>query len=216
MTFIRMSADLRTKMAKTRALMTDTERERIAGMADVEDIKVYQAKSRVRRRIEEELTFDAELLEEHAPDLYQELVDAVCPDDSNSAASVDEQAPSPAEPASEPEPELEAPPVADPDVESDLEAAYREFLEDRPPKKRHSKNIVVDVLLLLREHEYLETGELQERVYADYEDHYSTERTMWNAVSRYLRDLPGFEKPDEYGGWAYAGDDAVWEAVRGE
>jgi hypothetical protein len=107
-------------------------------------------------------------------------------------------------------------PVARDNVDTDLEVAYREYLEDRPPKKRHGKEIVVDALLLLREHEYLETGDLQERLYAEHGEHYSTERTLFNAVSRYLRDLPGFEKPDEYGGWAYAGDDEVWTAIREE
>lgn len=107
-------------------------------------------------------------------------------------------------------------PVARDDVDTDLEVAYREYLEDRPPKKRHGKEIVVDALLLLREHEYLETGDLQERLYAEHGEHYSTERTLFNAVSRYLRDLPGFEKPDDYGGWAYAGDDEVWTAIREE
>jgi len=64
-------------MAKTRALLTDTERERLAGLADVEDIKIYQAKSRVRRRIEEELTFDVEILREHHPELFAELCEVV-------------------------------------------------------------------------------------------------------------------------------------------
>jgi len=107
-------------------------------------------------------------------------------------------------------------PVARDDVDTDLEVAYREFLQDRPPKKRHGKEIVVDALLLLREHEYLETGDLQEQLYAEHGEHYSTERTLFNAVSRYLRDLPGFEKPDDYGGWAYTSDDEVWAAVREE
>ena len=108
----------------------------------------------------------------------------------------------------------DVPPVAREDVDTDLEVAYREYLDDRPPKKRHGKEIVIDALLLLREHEYLETGDIQEQLYPDYEEHYSTERTMWNAVSRYLRDLPGFEKPDDYGGWGYAGDDEVWAAIQ--
>ena len=67
-------------MAKSRALITDTERERIAGEADVEDSKRYQAISRVRRRINEELPQEIELLEEHHPDLLAELRDVVCED----------------------------------------------------------------------------------------------------------------------------------------
>jgi hypothetical protein len=89
-------------------------------------------------------------------------------------------------------------------------------LADRPPKKSHAKNIVVVALLLLREHGELETGDLQDELFSKCEEHYSTDRTMWNAVSRYLKDLAGFEKTDSYGGWAYAGDDAVWAAINDE
>ncbi|AFZ73063.1 hypothetical protein [Natronobacterium gregoryi] len=70
-------------MAKTRALLTETERDQIAG--EHGDDRRYQATSRVRRRIEEELTEDIDVLEEHHPDLLEELRDVVCeerdPDD---------------------------------------------------------------------------------------------------------------------------------------
>lgn len=65
-------------MAKSRGLITDTERERISGEADVSDSKRYQAISRVRRRIREELPKELELLEEHHPQLLEELRGAVC------------------------------------------------------------------------------------------------------------------------------------------
>lgn len=65
-------------MAKSRGLITDTERERISGEADVSDSKRYQAISRVRRRIREELPKELELLEEHHPKLLEELREAVC------------------------------------------------------------------------------------------------------------------------------------------
>jgi len=65
-------------MAKSRALITDTERERISGDTDVDDHKRYQAVSRVRRRIQTELPDDIELLAEHRPDLLEELRDVVC------------------------------------------------------------------------------------------------------------------------------------------
>jgi hypothetical protein len=76
-------------MAKTRALMTKTERDRIAGIEDVEDIKRYQAISRVRRRVEDELTEDVAVLEEHHPDLLEELRDVVCKERENSIAVSD-------------------------------------------------------------------------------------------------------------------------------
>ncbi|MCU4743446.1 hypothetical protein [Natronoglomus mannanivorans] len=63
-------------MAKTRALLTETEREQIAG--EHGDSRKYQATSRIRRRIEDELTADVEVLEEHHPELLEELRDVVC------------------------------------------------------------------------------------------------------------------------------------------
>lgn len=71
---------MRTDMAKTRALITQTERDRIARREDVEDIKRYQAISRVRRRIEDELTEDVAILREHHPGLLEEIRDVVCED----------------------------------------------------------------------------------------------------------------------------------------
>lgn len=63
-------------MAKTRALLTETEREQIAGERG--DSRKYQAASRVRSRIKDELTTDVEILREHHPDLYKELSEVVC------------------------------------------------------------------------------------------------------------------------------------------
>jgi hypothetical protein len=63
-------------MAKTRALLTETEREQIAG--EHGDSRKYQAVSRVRSRIEDELATDVEVLLEHHPDLYEELQEVVC------------------------------------------------------------------------------------------------------------------------------------------
>lgn len=65
-------------MARSRGLITYTERERISGEADVEDAKRYQAISRVRRRINEELPEEIELLREHHPELLSELEEMVC------------------------------------------------------------------------------------------------------------------------------------------
>jgi len=63
-------------MAKTRALLTETEREQIAGEHGRD--RRYQATSRARRRIEDELTEDIEVLKEHHPDLLDELREVVC------------------------------------------------------------------------------------------------------------------------------------------
>lgn len=66
-------------MAKSRALLTETEREQIAG--EHGDDRKYQATSRVRRRINEELIDDVELLKENHPDLLDELREVVCEGD---------------------------------------------------------------------------------------------------------------------------------------
>lgn len=65
-------------MARSRAMLTEREREQIAG--EHGDDRKYQATSRARRRIREELTTDVALLEEHHPDLLDELRDVVCED----------------------------------------------------------------------------------------------------------------------------------------
>lgn len=64
-------------VGKYRAIMTTTDRKRISGESDVDDSKRYQAISRVRNRVEE-LEKDVEILEEHHPDLLEELRQVVC------------------------------------------------------------------------------------------------------------------------------------------
>jgi len=58
--------------------MTATDREYIAGEADVDDEnKRYQAVSRVRDRLDE-LERDIEVLREHHPELLAEVQEVVC------------------------------------------------------------------------------------------------------------------------------------------
>jgi len=70
-------------MVFRRALMTKRERELIAG--DDDDDLRYQAVSRVRRKINDELTTDVEILREDHPDLYEELREVVCEPEGNNA-----------------------------------------------------------------------------------------------------------------------------------
>lgn len=72
-------------MARSRALITDTEFERINGQADVESAKRYQAVSRVRKRIRDELPREMAMLEESHPDLLEELRAVVCEGTEGSA-----------------------------------------------------------------------------------------------------------------------------------
>jgi len=71
-----MSNQSPERMAKTRALLTNTDREYITGVEG--DDKRYQSASRIRRRINEELPKDIELLKEHHPELLDELREVVC------------------------------------------------------------------------------------------------------------------------------------------
>jgi len=68
-------------MGRYRAIMTDTDREYITGGDDVEEHKRYQAISRVRSRIKEELSTDKEILAEHHPELLEDLQEVVCDED---------------------------------------------------------------------------------------------------------------------------------------
>jgi len=74
-----MSEQDQTGMARGRALITETEREHIAGERD-NDQRQYEAVSRVRARIDEELAEDVRLLEEHHTELLDDLREVVCDD----------------------------------------------------------------------------------------------------------------------------------------
>ncbi len=65
-----------SRMARTRALLTQTEREYFR--SDEGGSKRYQAVSRVRNRINDELRTDVRILRQHHPELYEELVRVVC------------------------------------------------------------------------------------------------------------------------------------------
>ncbi|WP_225336364.1 hypothetical protein [Halomicrobium urmianum] len=60
-------------------MLTDTERELLD--SDEKSDRYYQAVSRIRRKINEELTEDISLLEENHPELLGELREVVCEDD---------------------------------------------------------------------------------------------------------------------------------------
>ena len=66
-------------MARRRAILTDTERELLDG--DEKSDRYYQAVSRVRRKINEELPTDIKILEENHPQLLEELQEVVREED---------------------------------------------------------------------------------------------------------------------------------------
>lgn len=66
-------------MARGRALLTDTEREQLAG--DHGEQRKYEAVSRARARIRDELVTDLKLFAEYSPELAGELQSVVCSTD---------------------------------------------------------------------------------------------------------------------------------------
>ncbi|WP_343233823.1 hypothetical protein [Natronococcus sp. A-GB7] len=67
-------------MARRRAILTDRERELIASDDTEEKEYQYQAASRIRNKIHDELPTDIDILEENHPELLKELREVVCED----------------------------------------------------------------------------------------------------------------------------------------
>lgn len=86
----------------------------------------------------------------------------------------------------------------------------RTYIEEKglPPESDHGQGAVIGVFRLLREHGTMGTGELQEELYSNYEEHWADPQAMWNAIDYYLEDVPGIEKGD-CDEWTYNGDDVV-------
>lgn len=75
-----MSTEQAATMSRRRALLTDRERE-LLSTDDLEGTELeyrYQAASRIRTKISDELTEDIEILEENHPQLLKELRGVVC------------------------------------------------------------------------------------------------------------------------------------------
>jgi hypothetical protein len=64
-------------MARTRAIITETERKYISREVRVSENRRHQAISRVRDRLDE-LRWDVSVLEKHHPQLLTELREVVC------------------------------------------------------------------------------------------------------------------------------------------
>ena len=67
-----------TSMATGRALTTETEREYLRG--EHGDQRMYEARSRLKARMKQELAQDVDLFEEAAPELLDLLQSVVCDD----------------------------------------------------------------------------------------------------------------------------------------
>jgi len=58
--------------------MTETEREYLLNKGETEESRYYQAVSRIRSRVDDELAQDVAILRENHPRLYEELREVVC------------------------------------------------------------------------------------------------------------------------------------------
>lgn len=67
-------------MARTRGLLTESDREALRGEREVSENRLQQIKWEVRGRIREEVPEDVDTLGEHAPELLDELRGTVCED----------------------------------------------------------------------------------------------------------------------------------------
>jgi len=74
-------------MATGRALTTEYERECLRG--EHGDQRMYEAKSRIKKRINEVLAEDIDLFENHATGLNAELREVVCEVDDRAAPRTD-------------------------------------------------------------------------------------------------------------------------------
>lgn len=68
-------------MSRTRALLTEKEREWLASDANEAGSRKYQVISEVRNRINDELVKDIDTLAEHHPELLGELREVACTND---------------------------------------------------------------------------------------------------------------------------------------
>ena len=75
------SSDEVPEVTNGRALTTNRDRNQLARVGEITDSEHYQAVSRVRRRIRENMAEDIELLQEHHQGLLKELREIVCKGD---------------------------------------------------------------------------------------------------------------------------------------
>lgn len=82
----------------------------------------------------------------------------------------------------------------------DVVAAFRDQLEGRPPTTEHGQKAVVRAFELLLEDGPMETKELRETIYPEFEDEFANANSMWQSTQRHFEDLDGIEKVG-YGKW---------------
>jgi hypothetical protein len=88
----------------------------------------------------------------------------------------------------------------DDEAETDMLAAFEAQLEGQPPTTEHGEQAVVRVFSLLFEDGPMQTSELREALYPEFDDEFSSAESMWQSINRYFGDLDGIEKAG-HGKW---------------
>jgi len=196
-------------MGRYRAIMTDTDREYISGEGDASDTQRYQAVSRVRSRINDELAKDVHVLQEHHPQLLSELREIVCEPRGDERTQVSADA---AQHTGEP-PESVA---GSPEVDIAERVASVDVGAVLPAEKQARRDAAVAALTLLREKGAAQSAALKQAAWGAYnaderpDDAVASERSLWNNVvlKRVIEKLPEVEKAsdaEKQGGYLWVG-----------
>jgi hypothetical protein len=208
-----MVASKQATVSDRRAILTDREREIIAGDADVSESYRYQTISRVRARFGR-LDDDLAALEEHG-DLAREFREAVCGSESGtrerqdaveSAAEGGEgESTAPSTSGREPSPQSREDAAADP---GPLEAALGEL--DAPQRRREATRACVEYL---RESGTAQKSDFITDVYPDHPAGLQSEGGWWNAIGLELLKTVAAAHPNIH---PPGGEGAhTWEYVEG-
>ena len=210
-----MVASKQATVSERRALLTDREREIIAGDADVADSYRYQTISRVRARFDR-LESDLRALEEHGK-LADEFRGIVCRagadqsppasarESATGGAAVSGEESAGGASTSQPPGEGETRSTTPHGGESDTfdRDRWRDRLTETVPRSgdvaERRAAAILEMYDHLREHGEAENDELKALVDPDVLD-YDDETSVWSNMVKgkdTLRALPGVEKPDD-------------------
>jgi hypothetical protein len=72
-------------------------------------------------------------------------------------------------------------------------------------RSSHTNDAIVDTITLLRDHGPVATSDIQDLLIDNYADHYSSGRSAWESIRRYVEQIAGVEKPGQ-GEYTYSPD----------
>ena len=82
----------------------------------------------------------------------------------------------------------------------DIIATFRNQLRNQPPTTEHGKEAVVRVFEELLKDGPLQSKELRERLYPEFETEFANPNSMWQSTQRHFSDIVGIENA-EHGTW---------------